>query len=195
MSSHHFSTRINSNISNNDIEYNIINTERKATLLKSFKTANPNVKFHTDNVKMIKYNRNKLLTNFYNQFKETKYTWIEIGFDFETTTRVADIVLKAKRNLSKIGFKPIAYIWIIDKGKRNGLMHYHLLIVTDKIQLKGKQLPKELQLTFKRRIVHSSFVSNKKWIIAYLKKKPIFYVGRKRKVYGKNREKKEIKKN
>ena len=195
MSSHHFSTRINSNISNNDIEYNIINTERKATLLKSFKTANPNVKFHTDNVKMIKYNRNKQLTNFYNQFKETKYTWFEIGFDFRTTTRLADIVLKAKRNLSKIGLDPIAYIWIIDKGKRNGLMHYHLLIVTDKIQLKGKQLPKELQLTFKQRIVHSSFVSNKKWIIAYLKKKPIYYIGRKRRVFGKSREKKQIEKN
>ena len=195
MSSHHFSMRINSNISNNDIEYNIINTERKATFLKSFKTANPNVKFHTDNVKMIKYNRNKQLTNFYNQFKETKYTWFEIGFDFRTTTRLADIVLKAKRNLSKIGLDPIAYIWIIDKGKRNGLMHYHLLIVTDKIQLKGKQLPKELQLTFKQRIVHSSFVSNKKWIIAYLKKKPIYYIGRKRRVFGKSREKKQIEKN
>ena len=192
MSSHHFSKRIISNISNNDIEYNIINTERKPTFLKSFKTGNPNVKFHTDNVKMIKYNRNKLLTNFYNQFKDNRFTWFEIGFDFGTTTRVADIVLKAKRNLSKIGINPIAYIWIIDKGKRSGLMHYHLLIVTDKIQLSGKQLPKELQLTFKQRIVHSSFVSNKKWIISYLKKKPVFYIGRKRKVYGKSREKKDL---
>jgi hypothetical protein len=62
----------------------------------------------------------------------------------------------------------------------------------DRIQIKGSKLPKELKLSYKERRVHSSFVTNKKRWIRYLKKKPIFYIGKRKRVYGKSREKKQI---
>jgi hypothetical protein len=170
-----------------DKELNIINTERIPRYDKTFFNKITGKKFKTDEVKMMKYRRNKILKNFHQEFKESKYTWLEIGLDFTTTTRIADVLLKLNRNLKKINLKTLSYVWLVDKGREHGNMHFHLLVCVDKIDLKGKQLPKELKLSFKDRKVHSSFVTNKNWWIRYLKKKPIFYIGKRKRVYGKSR--------
>lgn len=174
-----------------DKELNTINTERRARYEKTFFNSITGNKFITDEVKIMRYKRNLLLSDFYQNFRDTKYTWIEIGVDFKTTTRIGDIVLKVKRNLKKIGIKPLSYFWLIDRGEINFNMHFHLIIAVEKINLKGCKLPNELKLTFKERRLHSSFVFNKKKMIDYLLRKPIFYIGRRKRVFGKNREKTE----
>lgn len=178
-----------------DREINVINTERIASYEKTFFNRITKERFDTDDVKIMKYKRNKILTDLYQEYKEEKYTWLEIGLDFKTSTRIGDVLLKLNRNLKKINLKSIAYVWIVDKGETYGNMHFHLLVVVNKIELKGSKLPNELKLSFKERKLHSSFVANKKKMIDYLKKKPIFYIGKRKRVYGKSREKKQIEKN
>lgn len=170
-----------------DKELNVINTERLPRYDKTFFNKITGEKFKTNEVKMMRYKRNKILSNFYQEFKESKYTWLEIGLDFKTTTRIADVLLKLNRNLKKINLKTLSYVWLVDKGQEHGNMHFHLLVCVDRIQIKGNKLPKELKLSFKERKVHSSFVSNKNLMIRYLKKKPIFYIGKRKRVYGKSR--------
>lgn len=184
-----------SNISIQDIEVNVINTERKPRYEKTFYNRITGEKFDTNDVKISRYKRNKMLDEFYDRYNTSKYSWIEIGFDFKTTTRIRDIILKVKRNLNKINLKPLAYVWLVDKGETYGNMHFHLIVVIDRIEIKGQKLPQELKLTFKQRKIHSSFVGNKKKMINYLKKKPVFYIGKRKRVYGKSREKKQIEKN
>lgn len=183
-----------SNISIQDIEVNAINTERKPRYEKTFYNRITGEKFNTNDVKISRFKRNQILEGFYNRYNEVKYTWIEIGFDFKTTTRIGDVLLKVKRNLNKINLNPLAYVWLVDKGETYGNMHFHLLIAVDRIEIKGQKLPKELKLTFKQRKVHSSFVGSKKKMINYLKKKPIFYIGKRKRVYGKSREKRNFEK-
>jgi hypothetical protein len=192
MSTHYFTMRNSSYLSFQDKELNVINSERIPHYDKTFFNKITGEKFNTNEVKMMRYRRNQMLTDFYQEFKESKYTWLEIGLDFKTTTRVADVLLKLNRNLKKINLKSLAYVWLVDKGETNGNMHWHLLVCVDRIELKGNKLPKELKLSFKERKVHSSFVSNKNLMIRYLKKKPIFYIGKRKRVYGKSREKKQI---
>lgn len=195
MSNHYFTMRNPSYMSFQDKELNVINTERIPRYDKTFFNKITGEKFNTNEVKMMMYRRNKILTNFHQEFKEAKYTWLEIGLDFKTTTRIADILLKLNRNLKKINLKTLSYVWLVDKGREYGNMHFHLLVCVDRIQIKGNKLPNELKLSFKERKVHSSFVSNKNLMIRYLKKKPIFYLGKRKRVYGKSREKKQIEKN
>lgn len=195
MTSHYFTRKTPSYMSLQDREINVINTERIASYEKTFYNRITKERFDTDDVKIMKYKRNKILTDLYQEYKEEKYTWLEIGLDFKTSTRIGDVLLKLNRNLKKINLKSIAYVWIVDKGETYGNMHFHLLVVVNKIELKGSKLPNELKLSFKERKLHSSFVANKKKMIDYLKKKPIFYIGKRKRVYGKSREKKQIEKN
>lgn len=195
MSTHHFTKRTPSYKSLQDRELNVINTERVASYEKTFFNKITKERFDTDDVKIMKYKRNKILTEFHQEYKEAKYTWLEIGLDFKTSTRIGDVLLKLNRNLKKINLKSLAYVWIVDKGETYGNMHFHLLVAVDKIDLKGSRLPNELRLSFKERRLHSSFVANKKKMIDYLKKKPIFYIGKRKRVYGKNRDKKSLEKN
>jgi hypothetical protein len=136
-----------------------------------------------------------MLDEFYDRYNISKYSWIEIGFDFKTTTRIGDIILKVKRNLNKINLKPLAYVWLVDKGETYGNMHFHLIVVIDRIEIKGQKLPQELKLTFKQRKIHSSFVGSKKKMINYLKKKTLFFIGKRKRVHGKSREKRNLEKN
>jgi hypothetical protein len=117
---------------------------------------------------------------------------IEIGIDFKVTNKVADVLLKLKRNLNKIGIKPLEYFWIVDRGVVFGNFHFHLVVAVDKIDLKGKQLPKELKINFKDKKIHSSFVRNKPKMMEYLMNKKIFYIGKRKRIYGRSREKKQI---
>jgi hypothetical protein len=183
---------IYSNISIQDIEVNVINTERKPRYEKTFYNRITGEKFNTNDVKISRFKRNQILEGFYNRYNEVKYSWIEIGFDFKTTTRIGDVLLKVKRNLNKINSNPLSYVWLVDKGETYGNMHFHLLVAVDRIEIKGQKLPKELILTFKQRKVHSSFVGSKKKMINYLKKKSIFYIGKRKRVFGKSREKKDL---
>jgi hypothetical protein len=116
-----------------------------------------------------------------------EYTWLEIGFDFSVNLRVSEILLKLKRNLIKIDVPTASFVWLVDKGDLNGNMHFHLLVATPRLDLKGKALPDCLKLKFKNKKIHSSFVTNKPNWIYYLKKKEIYFIGKRKRVYGKSR--------
>lgn len=195
MSNHYYTRRTSSYESLQDKEVNIINTERKPLYEKTFFNRITGEKFDTNDVKISLFKRNRMLDEFYKKYNKKEYSWIEIGVDFKTTTRIGDVLLKLKRNLKKLDLKPIAYVWLVDKGETYGNMHFHLLVAVDRIEIKGQKLPKELILTFKQRKVHSSFVGSKKKMINYFKEKPIFYIGNRKRVYQKSREKRNLEKN
>jgi hypothetical protein len=175
------------------IELNCINTERKAQYIKTFFNSVTGEKFQRNDVQILKYKRNKLIKEFFRKYSSNKdYTMIEIGIDFKVTNRIGDILLKLKRNLNKMGVPQLEYFWLIDKGAVYGNMHFHLIVAVDKIDLKGKQLPKELKINFKEKKIHSSFVRNKPKMLEYLLKKEIFFIGKRKRVYGKSREKKQL---
>jgi hypothetical protein len=175
------------------IELNCINTERKAQYIKTFFNSVTGKKFQRNDVQILKYKRNKLIKEFFRKYSSNKdYTMIEIGIDFKVTNKVADVLLKLKRNLNKIGIKPLEYFWIVDRGVVFGNFHFHLVVAVDKIDLKGKQLPKELKINFKDKKIHSSFVRNKPKMMEYLMNKKIFYIGKRKRIYGRSREKKQI---
>lgn len=178
------------------IELNYINTERKAKYIKTFFNGVTGEKFIKNDVQIMKYKRNLQIIEFFRKYSSNSdFTMIEIGIDFKITNRVADVLLKLKRNLNKIGLKPIEYFWQIDKGDVFGNMHFHLIVVVNKIDIKGKSLPDELKLKFKGKKIHSSFVKNKPKMMKYLSDKEIYYIGKRKRVFGKSREKKQIEKN
>ena len=173
------------------IELNCINTERKAKYVKTFINRASGKSFQKNDVQILKYKRNLLIEDFFRKYSSNiDYSMIEIGFDFKVNNRVADILLKLKRNLNKIGIKPLEYFWIVDKGDVFGQMHFHLVVAIDRIDVKGKKLPKELKLNYKGKKVHSALVSIKNDIRGYLLRKPIFFIGKRKRVFGKSREKK-----
>jgi hypothetical protein len=178
------------------IELNCINTERKPKYIKTFFNGVTGEKFVKNDVQIIKYKRNLQIKEFFRKYSSNSdFTMIEIGIDFKTTNRAADVLLKLKRNLNKIGLKPLEYFWLVDKGKEFGNMHFHLIVVVNKIDIKGKSLPDELKLKFKGKKIHSSFVKNKPKMMKYLLVKEIFYIGKRKRIFGKSREKKQIEKN
>ena len=181
----------NSKKSSSIIEINCINTERQPLYIKTFFNGITGEKFERNDVQILKYKRNLQIIEFFRKYSSnTDFTMIEIGIDFKTTSRVADVLLKLKRNLNKIGLFPLEYFWLVDKGDVYGNMHFHLIVAVEKIDIKGKQLPKELKLTFKEKKVHSSFVRNKPKMLKYLLKKDIFYIGKRKRVFGRSRKQK-----
>lgn len=186
-------SELTSKKSNSIIELNCINTERKAQYIKTFFNSVTGKKFQRNDVQILKYKRNKLIKEFFRKYCSNKdYTMIEIGIDFKVTNKVADVLLKLKRNLNKIGIKPIEYFWIVDCGVVFGNFHFHLVVAVDKIDIKGKQLPKVLKINFKGKKIHSSFVRNKPKMMEYLMNKKIYFIGKRKRIYGKSREKKQL---
>ena len=173
------------------IELNYINTERKAKYIKTFFNGITGEKFERNDVQILKYKRNIQIKDFFRKYSSNSdYTMIEIGIDFKTTNRVADVLLKLKRNLKKIGLKPLEYFWLVDKGNEFCSMHFHLIVAIDKIDVKGKTLPKAFKLNFKQKKLHSSFVNNKPKMMQYLLKKEIYYIGKRKRIYGTSRKQK-----
>ena len=185
MTTHQF-TENNSKMSPQVLETNYINNERKPKYEKTFLNRITGDRFIRNEVQIMKYKRNLLLKDFNQNYNSDEYTWLEIGVDFSSTTKISDVLLKLKRNLKKIGFDTLGYFWLVDKGDYCS-MHFHLLVAIKKIDIKGKQLPNEFKLTFKERKIHSAFVYNKPKMIEYLLKKPIYYIGKRKRVFGKSR--------
>lgn len=173
-----------SNISSFQLELNSIRTPLYE---KSFKSYTNGQVFKVTDVQIMKYKRNKMIEKFNSMYRSVKYTWLEIGFDFSVNTKVSDILLKLKRNLIKMGIPIEGYVWLVDKGNLYGNMHFHLLVAIPRLDLKGKALPDGLKLKFKKKKVHSSFVTNKPKWIDYLLNKEIYFIGKRKRVYGKSK--------
>lgn len=173
-----------SNISSLQLD---INNIRRPLFEKTFRYSSNGQKFKLTDVQFMKYKRNLILERFNTMYGDVSYTWLEIGFDFSVNTRVSEILFKLKRNLIKIGVPINGFVWLIDKGDLYGNMHFHLLVAIPRLDLKGKTLPDCLKLKFKNKKIHSSFVINKPKMIAYLLKKEIYFIGKRKRVYGKSR--------
>ena len=173
-----------SNISSLQLDLNNI---RRPLFEKTFKNSSNYQKFKLTDVQFMKYKRNCILDKFNSKYSSIEYSWLEIGFDFSVNVRVSEILLKVKRNLIKIGVPIGGYFWLVDKGDLNGNMHFHLLVSIPRLDVKGKTLPDCLKLKFKSKKIHSQFVTNKPNWIYYLKKKKIYFIGKRKRVYGNSR--------
>ena len=108
------------------------------------------------------------------------------GFDFSLSEKTSGLLLKIRRKLPQIDAEILGFIWLVDKGE-NGGMHFHLVIATKRLDFKDKKLPNELKLNFKGKKVHSAFVSNKPKLNEYILKKKIYYIGKRKRVFGNSR--------
>jgi hypothetical protein len=185
-----FTERI-SNISSLQLD---INNIRRPLFEKTFRYSSNGQKFILTDVQFMKYKRNLILDKFNSMFSGIEYSWLEIGFDFSVNFRVSEILLKVKRNLLKIGRQIESFVWLVDKGELYGNMHFHLIVAIQRVDIKGKPLPDCLKLKFKEKKIHSKFVKNKPKMIDYLLKKEIYFIGKRKRVYGKSRNIKVLKK-
>jgi len=185
---HHFTESI-SKRSSQVIEVNYTNYERNPKYTKQFLNWNSGQKFIKNDVQIMKYKRDSKIDLFFDKYASYKdFTLIEVGFDFSITNKISDINRIVKRNILKLKNDVWGYIWLVDKGKENETMHFHLVIATHFIDNKEKQLPKELKLKFNGKKIHSSFVKDKNRLRTYLKKKKIYFIGKRKRVFGKSRK-------
>lgn len=188
MTEHIYTKSMNSITSSSLRPVNFINSIRIPQLEKTFINKTNGQKFIKNEVQIMKYKRNKLITTFFKRYlSNSEFTMLEIGVDFNSTQRIGDILLKLKRQLKRIDLIILSYCWLIDRGEY-GNMHFHLVVATERIDIKGKKLPIELKLTFKGKKIHNSFVSNKPKLMNYLLKKEIYFIGKRKRVYGKSRK-------
>jgi hypothetical protein len=62
----------------------------------------------------MKYKRNKKITLFFDTYSSyIKFSLIEIGFDFEVTTKASDVLRIVKRNISRINQDFLGYTWLV----------------------------------------------------------------------------------
>ena len=185
MTTHHFTSKL-SNLSS-PIEFNHINTEKKPSYEKTFVNRITGEKFERNDVQIALYKRNKVITEFFKKYNSnSKYSMIEIGFDFALSEKASTVLLKVNRNLKKMKTILLGNIWLVDRGE-NGKMHFHLVIALEKQNYQGKTLPKELKFCFKTKKIHSAFVTNKPKMRDYLLKKKIYFIGKRKRVFGKSR--------
>lgn len=164
-----------------------VNYIRQPQYEKTFFNILSGERFEKNDVEIMTYKRNKIIKEFFSFYlSNSKYSLIEIGFDFSIAPRTGDIILKLKRQVQKINLQILGSCWLVDKGEM-GNMHFHLVIAIPRINIAGKSLPPELKITYKTKKVHSSFVSNKLKLRDYLLKKEIYYIGKRKRVYGKSR--------
>ena len=184
MTSHYF-TELSSKRSLQVIEDNYTNQERKPKYKKQFRNKITQEKFVTNEVQIMKYKRNRKITVFFDTYSSySKFSLIEVGFNFEVTNKASDVLRIVKRNITRLNQDFLGYIWLIDKGTENGTMHFHLVVACNKLNFKGKRLPKEMQFKFNGIKIHSSFVKNIEKLKKYLLKKKIYYIGKRKRVYG-----------
>ena len=188
MVAHHF-TELSSKKSAQVLGLNYTNTERKPRYKKEFRNKITQEKFVTNEVQIMKYKRNKKITQFFDTYSSySKFSLIEIGFDFEVTTKISDVLRIVKRNIARLNQDFLGYIWLVDKGTENGTMHFHLVIACNKLDFVGKKLPKEMQFKFNGNKIHSAFVKNNEKLKKYLLKKKIYFIGKRKRVFGKSRK-------
>jgi len=185
MTTHHFTSKL-SNLSTSK-ELNYINTEKKPSYDKTFINRITGEKFERNDVQIALYKRNKVIKAFFRKYNSnSKYSMIEIGFDFGVSEKASTVLLKVNRNLKKIDTPTLGYIWLVDRGE-NGTMHFHLVIALERLNYKGEALPDELKFTFKTKRFHSAFVTSKPKMRDYLLKKKIYFIGKRKRVFGKSR--------
>jgi hypothetical protein len=187
MVTHHF-TELSSKKSFQNKELVYTNQERKPKYVKAFRNKITQEKFVTNEVQIMKYKRNKKITLFFDIYSSyKKFSLIEIGFDFEVTAKISDILRIVKRNIARLNQDFLGYIWLVDRGTENGTMHFHLVVACNKLDFVGKKLPKEMQFKFNEKRIHSSFVKNNEKLKQYLMKKKIYFIGKRKRVFGKSR--------
>jgi len=145
MTEHHYTKHLNSKKSLHNIGVNVINSTRIPQLEKIFINKTNGQKFATDEVKIMEYKRNKQITFFGEKYSSnSKYTMIELGFDFSVSVKTSEILLKLKRKLKKLGTPMLGYFWLVDRGM-NGTMHFHLVVGIKRLSLKGKNTSKRTE--------------------------------------------------
>ena len=171
----------------NDVNY--INCKRLPLHRICFYNPLTGQRFYTDDVKLMVNKRNNQIDDFFKVYSsESKFTMIEFGFDFEMTNQIDRILVVVRRNLKRMNLNVKGFVWLVDKGEKNGNMHFHLTVATEYLNFSGKQLPKQLKMTFKNKKIHSEFVEDRARWKKYLKEKDIMYIGRRKRVFSKSRK-------
>jgi hypothetical protein len=185
----HYFTELSSKKSFQNKELVYTNQERKPKYIKEFVNITTGKKFKKTDVQIMKYKRNKKITLFFDTYSSyIKFSLIEIGFDFEVTTKASDVLRIVKRNIARLNQDFLGYVWLVDKGNENGTLHFHLVVACNKLDFRGKRLPKEMQFKFNNKKIHSSFVKNNEKLKQYLLRKKICPLSKRKRFFGKSRK-------
>lgn len=163
-----------------------INSLKIPTYETFFKNETTGKVFKFNNVKILKYNRNKIINHFFDTYIDSKkFSLIEFGIPYIVTERIERITQKIKRRCLSNGYKVLGFVWIFDVGEENFGAHYHLVVAIKKYS--KREYPDFLKIEFKKQIIHGAFVRNRNAFRRYLLGKKIYEKGKRKRIYGNSR--------
>lgn len=105
----------------------------------------------TNDLKARNHRKNKAISKFCGQYMPL-YKKREISCFFITLTQancskltIKDMTNTIVKYMNRLGWNVRGFVWVLEVSEELH-MHYHLAIATDRVNLKGKKLPKLLQL-------------------------------------------------
>lgn len=140
----------------------------------------------SDNLRSFRY-RKHLRINAFNEVMKPLYRRKKISLFFAAVTlanevqRISVIMDLIKKRIKRNGFEVVGYLWAFEVGTGNEdnptgkhHLHYHILLATTRINIKGGTLPNFLKLdNITKRRTSITFVSGRiqtktgKWVNAY----------------------------
>ncbi|PKG42780.1 hypothetical protein [Psychroflexus sp. MES1-P1E] len=141
--------------------------------------------YEVTDVQKQRFKRNKLISHFFEKFNDkNSYQLFEFGLPYDISQSISPITQKLKRRCESNGIELFGYIWVYDVGEENFGQHYHLVLATNPII--EQKYPDALKMDFKKKNIHGAFIRNAKRLERYLKVKPVFERGYRKRLFGKS---------
>jgi hypothetical protein len=169
-----------------------IKSIRRATSIKVYEDETNQQRIHFTDLEVIKYNRGKKIRLFFETYLcGERYSLIEYVIDHNDNDKLDRFFFALKKSLKENGSELLGYIRLVDIGD-NGGVHHHITVAIQKIDVKGKELPKHLKRTFNGRKVYGSLVRNRKKIMNYYLPKEIVELGIRKRTFVRSKKYKEL---
>lgn len=169
-----------------------IKSIRRATSIKVYEDETNQQRFHFTDLEVIKYNRGKKITDFFEIYScRKRYTLIEYVIDHNDNDKLDRFFFALKKSLKENGSELLGFIRLVDIGE-NGGVHHHIAIAIPYINIKGEKLPKHLKRTFNGRIAHGELVKDYNKKKNYYIPKDIVELGIRKRTFVRSQKFKEL---
>lgn len=170
-----------------------VNTIRKVTSIKVYLDESNSKRIPFTDLEVIKYHRARKIRLFFETYScKKKYTLLEYVIKHEEDIKLDRFFFALKKSLKENGSELLGYIRLVDIGELGGI-HHHIAVAIQKIDFKGKLLPKHLKRTFNNKRVHGEIIEEYKKKISYYTPKEIIDLGIRKRTFAHSRKYKEIK--
>jgi len=169
-----------------------IKSIRRVTSIKKYEVELNKMWVSFTDIEVIKFQREKKIRLFFETYScGERYSLIEYVIDHNDNDKLDRFFFALKKSLKENGSELLGYIRLVDIGD-NGGVHHHITVAIQKIDVKGKELPKHLKRTFNGRKVYGSLVRNRKKIMNYYLPKEIVELGIRKRTFVRSQKFKEL---